>query len=145
MWPGASEIRCWGYSSRFCFLSSRNMTMAANLLQVHARVILTPTATDCVHALFGVYTKYIKQGGVSFSFENDSSPVTLTSNTHTKAQNCCLSGLLPSLCVAVNGTGQNTVWPRVVPEEPPTVWEITVCLLKHYPLNKCLLFTSFVW
>lgn len=58
------------------------MTMAANLLQVHVRVILTPTATDCVHALFGVYTKYIKQGGVSFSCEDDSSPVTLTSNTH---------------------------------------------------------------
>lgn len=84
------------------------MTMAANLLQVHVRVILTPTATERVHALFGVYTKYIKQG-VSLFHVKMTPHLSLLLQTHTKTQNCCLSGLLPSLCVAVNGAGQNTV------------------------------------
>lgn len=59
----------------------------------HVRVILTSATTYCVHAVFGVYTKYIKKG-VSPYHVKINPRLSLVLGENTRAQKCCCSGLL---------------------------------------------------
>lgn len=63
----------------------------------HVRVILTSAATDCVHAVFGVHTKYIKKGVSPFCVKMNPHP-SLLLWTNTRAQKLLVWPPVSALC-----------------------------------------------
>lgn len=90
----------------------------------HVRVSLTLTATSCVHALFSVYTKCCTYRRELFYLKINPH-LSLLLQTHKSTKLLLIRLPVITLCCC-KCDRKNTVWPRVVPEEPPTVWKIIV-------------------